>query len=179
MGCISNAWILLGHCTLIPYQFNGIDGIVLVQRYFIVIADSVHCIRIGIRGVGVGGGGYNINDPEQWRLITGNVYKWFDKQQVGTDHMWHYKSVPGLPVLWPVYLLGNFQYGGVAWVTAFYITNNTTVSQKLILVDSTRNIRKLSNMVPLLGNHRSSMDSPYQGPATREAFWCHRVMMQA
>ena len=37
---------MLGHCTLIPYQFNGI---VLVQRYFIVIADSVHCIRIGIQ----------------------------------------------------------------------------------------------------------------------------------
>ena len=36
-----------GHCILIPYQFNGI---VLVQRYFIVSADSVHCIRIGIRG---------------------------------------------------------------------------------------------------------------------------------
>ena len=51
MGCMSNAWILLGHCTLIPYQFNGI---VLVQRYFVVIADSMHCIRIEIRG---GGGG--------------------------------------------------------------------------------------------------------------------------
>ena len=54
IGCISNAWILLGHCTLIPYQFNDID---VVQRYFIVIADSVHCIRIGIRGGGGGGGG--------------------------------------------------------------------------------------------------------------------------
>ena len=53
MGCMSNAWILLGHCTLIPYQFNGI---VLVQHYFIVIADSVYCIRIGIRGGGGGGG---------------------------------------------------------------------------------------------------------------------------
>ena len=41
-------------------------------------------------------------------------------------------------MLWPVYLLGNFQYGGVAWVTAFHISKNTTVSQKLILVDNTR-----------------------------------------
>ena len=66
MGCMSNAWILLGHCTLIPYQFNGI---VLVQRSFIVIANSVHCIRIGIKW----GRSYNVNDSEQWRLITGNV----------------------------------------------------------------------------------------------------------
>ena len=43
-------------------------------------------------------------------------------------------------MLWPVYLLGNFQYGGVAWVAAFHITKNTTVSQRLILVDNTRNI---------------------------------------
>ena len=49
-------------------------------------------------------------------------------------------------MLWPVYLLGNFQYGGVAWVAAFHITKNTTVSQWLILVDNTRNI-------PLQGHH--------------------------
>ena len=43
-------------------------------------------------------------------------------------------------MLWPVYLLGNFQYGGVAWVAASHITKNTSVSQRLILVYNTRNI---------------------------------------
>ena len=43
-------------------------------------------------------------------------------------------------MLWPVYLLGNFQYCGVAWVATFHITKNTTVSQRLILVNNTRNI---------------------------------------
>ena len=42
-------------------------------------------------------------------------------------------------MLWPVYLLGNFQYVGVAWVAAFHITKNTTFSQRLILVDNTWN----------------------------------------
>ena len=167
MGCMSNAWILLGHCTLIPYQFNGI---VLVQRYFIVIADSVHCIRIGIRG-GATMSMIQNNDVLSPETHPNDLINSTSAQVI-------YKSVPGLPMLWPVYLLGNFQNGGVAWVAAFYITNNTTVYQKLILVDSTRNIRKLSIIVPLLGNHRSPVDFPYKGPATREAFWCHRVMMQ-
>ena len=40
-------------------------------------------------------------------------------------------------MLWPVHLLGYFRCGGVAWVAAFHITKNTTVSQRLILVDNT------------------------------------------
>ena len=40
-------------------------------------------------------------------------------------------------------------------------------------------MRKLSIIGPMLGNHGSSMDSPYKGPATQEAFWCHCVMIQA
>ena len=58
-------------------------------------------------------------------------------------------------MLCPFYLLGN---GGVAWVAEFPITDNTTVSQKLILVDNTQNIRKISIIGPMLGNHRSSVD---------------------
>ena len=38
---------------------------------------------------------------------------------------------------------------------------------------------KLSIIGPMLGNPPSSVDSPHKGQATREAFWCHRVMMQA
>ena len=36
--------------------------------------------------------------------------------------------------------VGNFQHDGVAWVAVFHNTKNTTVSQRLILVDNTRNI---------------------------------------
>ena len=44
---------------------------------------------------------------------------------------------------------------------------------------TTHETSKLSIIGPMLGNHRSSVDSPNKWPATREAFWCHRVMMQA
>ena len=82
--CMTSTRVLLGHCTLIPFQFNGI---VLVQLYFTVIANS--------------------------------VFFWYKNR------------------VWTIYLSGNFQYGGVAWVAASHITGSTTVSQKLILVDNT------------------------------------------
>ena len=42
--CMTSAWILLSHYTLIQHQFNGI---VVVQRYFIVVANNVYfCYKI-------------------------------------------------------------------------------------------------------------------------------------
>ena len=55
--------------TVGPLYFDY--GIVLVQRYFIVIADSVHCIRIVIRG---GGGGATMSMIQNNDVLSPEKY---------------------------------------------------------------------------------------------------------
>ena len=86
---MTNAWILFGHCTLNPYQFNDIP---VIQCYFIVVVDCIFGIRIEIRGsycvlhvawdtTGVKScklAGPLILKNDVWSPET--PYKWFNKQ---------------------------------------------------------------------------------------------------
>ena len=114
--CMTSSWVLLGHCTLIPYQFNGI---VIVQRYFIVIAKLLTVCVFGIRiEIGRRGG--------KDHLFVGEL----PANTVASHESWRLIS-PAIPLFLK---------------SLFWLTTHETW--------------KLSIIGPMLGNQRSSVDSP-------------------
>ena len=85
-------------------------------------------------------------------------------------------------MVWPVYLLGARGWGSsnkwrrMSRDVSYYQQHECLLKRLFQL--TAHEISKLSIIGPMLGNHPSTVDSLHKGPATWEAFWCHRVMMQ-